>query len=67
MRDGYDFDGGRPNPYAERLRKPAASTTDASAIDCFKEEPRRTGIPYQTIVNMYLGQCAAEGKHLAFT
>lgn len=39
---------------------------DVATIDYFKEESRRTGIPYQGIINMHLGQCAAEGKHLTF-
>ena len=48
------------------LRKPVTMNIDVATIDYFKEESRRTGVPYQTIINMYLGQCAAEGKHLTF-
>lgn len=66
MRDEYDFNDSRPNPYAERLRKPVTMNIDVDTIDYFKSEARRTGIPYQSIINMYLGQCAAEKKHLTF-
>ena len=34
--------------------------------DYFKEEARRTGISYQNIINMYLGECAAQKKRLTF-
>ena len=66
MREEYDFSNSRPNPYAERLKKSVTIKLDVSTIDYFKQESRRTGVPYQTIINMYLGQCAAEGKHLTF-
>lgn len=66
MRPEYDFSDSRPNPYAERLRKPVTMNIDIDTIDYFKEEARRTGIPYQNIINMYLGQCAAEKKRLMF-
>ena len=66
MRDEYDFTDSRPNPYAERLRKPVTMNLDVETVDYFKAEAKRTGIPYQNIINLYLGQCAAEGKHLTF-
>ena len=40
---------------------------DVSTIEYFKEESARTGVPYQTIMNMFLGQCAREQKHLVFS
>ena len=64
MRDEYDFADSRPNPYAERLRKPVTMNLDVETVDYFKAEAKRTGIPYQNIINLYLGQCAAEGKRL---
>ena len=60
MRDEYDFSGSRPNPYAERVRRPVTVNIDVETIDYFKEEARRTGISYQNIINMYLGECAAQ-------
>ena len=44
MRDEYDFSGSRPNPYAERVRRPVTVNIDVETIDYFKEEARRTGI-----------------------
>lgn len=66
MRDEYDFSGSRPNLYAERVRRPVTVNIDVETIDYFKEEARRTGIPYQNIINMYLGECAAQKKRLTF-
>jgi predicted DNA binding CopG/RHH family protein len=39
---------------------------DGSTVDYFKQEAMQTGLPYQTLINVYLGQCAREGKHLTF-
>ena len=66
MRDEYDFSESRPNPYPKKLRKPVTMNLDADVIDYFKEEARRTGISYQNIINMYLGECAAQKKRLTF-
>lgn len=66
MRDEYDFSGSRPNPYVERVRRPVTVNIDVETIDYFKEEARRTGISYQNIINMYLGECAAQKKRLTF-
>ena len=48
MRDEYDFSGSRPNPYAERVRRPVTVNIDVETIDYFKEEARRTGISTRT-------------------
>lgn len=39
---------------------------DGENVDYFKAEARRTGVPYQTIINMYLTECREQGKHLVF-
>ena len=39
----------------------------SDTIDYFKEGSKRTGVPYQTIINPYLGECVAEQKRLAFS
>jgi predicted DNA binding CopG/RHH family protein len=52
---------------ANRSRKPVTMRIDVRALDYFKAESERTGIPYQNIINMYLMQCAEENKKLKFT
>lgn len=66
MRDEYDLTNARPNPYIEKLRRPVTMNLDAYAIDYFKREADRTGIPYQRLINLYLVQCAREEKKLVF-
>ena len=67
MKPEYDFSESRPNPYAKKLRKPVTMNLDVDVIDYFKSESARTGVPYQTLINLYLAQCASEGKRLSFS
>lgn len=66
MRAEYDFSNARPNPYADKLRRPVTMNLDTFAVDHFKREADRTGIPYQRLINLYLLQCAREEKKLVF-
>jgi predicted DNA binding CopG/RHH family protein len=66
MRDEYDFTNSIKNPYKKTERKKVTLQIDSDAIAYFKDEADRTGIPYQTIINFYLVDCAREKKHLAF-
>ncbi len=61
-----DFSDSIANPYANRVRKRVTINLDGSTVDYFKQEAMQTGLPYQTLINVYLGQCAREGKHLTF-
>ena len=66
MKAEYDLTNARPNPYIDKLRRPVTMNLDAFAIDYFKREADRTGIPYQRLINLYLVDCAREGKKLVF-
>lgn len=66
MKAEYDLSGARPNPYIDKLRRPVTMNLDTYAIDYFKREADRTGIPYQRLINLYLVQCAREQKKLTF-
>ena len=66
MRKEYDFSESRVNPYVERFRNPVTINLDVANIDYFKSEAARTGVPYQTIINMYLTECRTQDKHLVF-
>ncbi len=59
-----DFSKSTPNPYAGRTRRRITINIDADTVEYFKEESRRTGVPYQTIINLFLGECAAQRKRL---
>ncbi len=66
MKAEYDLTNAQSNPYAEKLRKPVTMNLDAFAIDYFKREADRTGIPYQRLINLFLVECAREKKQLRF-
>lgn len=66
MRDHYDFSKARRNPYARRLKKRVTIRLDAPTIDYFKQLAEDTGIPYQTLINLYLRDCAEAKRELNF-
>jgi len=60
----YDFSKARRNPYAGRLKRQVTIRLDDQTIKYFKDLSRESGIPYQTLINLYLRDCAAQGKRL---
>lgn len=64
MRKQYDFSTSRKNPYASQLKKPVTIRLDEQSIAYFKSMSAETGIPYQSLINLYLKECAASGKKL---
>ena len=64
MREEYDFSDGVKNPYAKRLRKSVTMNVDIEALDYFKKQSSASGIPYQTLINLYLVDCAQNNKTL---
>jgi predicted DNA binding CopG/RHH family protein len=67
MRKHYDFSNARKNPYAAILKKPVTIRLDEGSISYFKGLADETGIPYQSLINLYLKECAATGKRLSMT
>ena len=64
MRKQYDFSKAKKNPYASRLKKQITIRLDGEAIDYFKSISEDVGIPYQSLINLYLRDCAAEHRRL---
>lgn len=64
MRKQYDFSASRKNPYAAELKKPVTIRLDQESISYFKSMSEETGIPYQSLINLYLKECALSGKRL---
>jgi uncharacterized protein (DUF4415 family) len=62
MRDRYDFSKGKKNPYAKQLKKQITIRLDEETLDYFKELAEDTEIPYQTLINLYLRECAKTKK-----
>jgi predicted DNA binding CopG/RHH family protein len=65
MRKHYDFSKGRKNPYAKRLKKQITIRLDLPTIQYFKASAETTGIPYQTLINLYLRDCAEQRRRLS--
>jgi len=64
MRKSYDFSNSVKNPYAKRLKKQITIRLDEDTINYFKELAEEQGIPYQSLINLYLRDCATEQKKL---
>ena len=65
MRKEYDFSKAKRNPYASRLKRQITIRLDEPTIDYFKALAEETGIPYQTLINLYLRECAGSRKKLS--
>jgi len=64
MRKEYDFSKARKNQYAAKLKRPVTIRLDESSIAYFKEVSEEVGIPYQSLINLYLRDCAAAHRKL---
>jgi uncharacterized protein (DUF4415 family) len=64
MRKEYDFSQSRKNPYASQLKKQITIRLDEDAIAYFKGISEELGIPYQSLINLYLRDCAASHRKL---
>lgn len=67
MRDDYDFSNGVKNPYAKKLKKQITIRVDEDAIDYFKALSEELGMPYQSLINLYLKDCADQQRKLNLT
>ena len=65
MKTNYDFSKARRNPYAVRLKKQITIRLDEPTIDYFKSVAEASGIAYQTLINLYLRDCAQKGRKLS--
>ena len=65
MRKHYDFSKAKRNPYARRLKKQVTIRLDQETIQYFKDLSDELGIPYQTLINLYLSDCAAKSRKLS--
>ena len=67
MREEYDFSNARRNPYAKRIKKQITINIDEDTIDYFKGMAAKSGIPYQTLINLYLADCAEKKRQPAIS
>lgn len=64
MKKEYDFSKAKRNPYIHDLKKQVTIRLDSETIDYFKLLSEDNGIPYQTLINLYLRDCAQKHKRL---
>lgn len=67
MRKNYDFSKGVKNPYAKALKRQITIRLDARTIAYFQELGGQVGLPYQSLINLYLRDCAESRRRLKFS
>jgi len=64
MRKEYDFSKmkSRRNPYASKLKRQVTIRMGEDVVEYFKQLSEETGIPYQSLINLYLRDCMAHRR-----
>ena len=66
MKPAYDLSKmrSRKNPYASKLKKSVTMRLSEDVIGYFKGMADEAGLPYQSLINLYLRDCAAHNRKL---
>ena len=64
MRKEYDFSAAKKNPYVAQLKKQITIRLDEDSIAYFKTVSEEVGIPYQSLINLYLRDFASKNRKL---
>ena len=66
MKKEYDFSKlkSRKNPYASKLKKPVTIRLGEDVIEYFKAMSEESGVPYQSLINLYLQDCANQHRKI---
>ena len=66
MKKEYDLSKmkSRKNPYASRLKKPVTMRLGEDVIDYFKGMAEDSGVPYQSLINLYLRDCISQHRQV---
>lgn len=64
MRDEYNIEEFNPrkNLYVRKTKQQITINIDSEAIDFFRNISTKSGIPYQTLINLYLKDCAENNR-----
>ena len=64
MKTEYDLSAmkSRKNPYASKLKQQVTIRMGGDVIEYFKNMAEETGIPYQSLINLYLRDCVAQHR-----
>jgi len=66
MKKEYDLSKlkSQKNPYAAKLKKSVTIRLNEDVIDYFKNMAEESGIPYQSLINLYLRDCAQNDRKI---
>lgn len=66
MKKEYDLAGmkSRKNPYASKLKKPVTMRLSEDVVAYFKAMAEDKGVPYQSLINLYLRDCVAHHREI---
>lgn len=69
MKDEYDFSKmkSRRNPYASKLKKPVTMRLSEDVVEYFKHMAADAGVPYQSLINLYLRDCVTQHRQVQIT
>ena len=64
MKTEYDISKlkSRKNPYASKLKKPVTMRLSEDVVEYFKSMAEDAGVPYQSLINLYLRDCLAHNR-----
>ena len=65
--DIYVGQNARRNPYVKKEKQQITIDIDCDVIDYFKVQSSTSGIPYQTLINLYLSDCVTKKRELQMT
>ena len=64
MREEYNFTNAKRNPYTKKEKQQITINLDREVIDYFRSQSSTSGIPYQTLINLYLSDCVNSKRQL---
>ncbi|MBI3187701.1 MAG: BrnA antitoxin family protein [Gammaproteobacteria bacterium] len=66
MKAEYDLSKmkSRKNPYSSKLKKSVTMRLSEGVIGYFKAMAEEAGVPYQSLINLYLRDCVAHHRKL---
>lgn len=67
MREEYDFSNAVKNPYVKHVKRQITINLNADTVAYFKAMASETGIPYQTLINLYLTECAENKRRISLS
>jgi predicted DNA binding CopG/RHH family protein len=62
MRKHYDFSNAVSNPYVKRLKKQITIRVEQDTLTYFKQIANEAEMPYQTLINLFLRECASQRR-----